>query len=215
VVADDENLDTADDLGFATIRRENTPLGRKWNDGYQLATDPAHNPHPADFVIPFGIDDWIIPELVALQVQSRGSELRCSRQSCVVNENATRLRRLDVHYPGRLDFGDGVRVIPSWLLSPVGYRPAEEDAHRAIDSSVFRRLERLLARPPRVMFTDIGWYQIVDWKTHDAQLNPYAACSSAFGSGPELDPFDALAPHYPAEALDEMRALHSPLPVAA
>lgn len=214
VVAEDENIDTAEELGFATVYRENRPLGRKWNDGYQLAADPAFNDHPADFVVPFGSDDWIVPELVAFQVQSRGSELRCSRLSSVVNENATRLRTLRVHYPGRLDFGDGVRVIPSWLLGPLGYRPAEEHDKRAIDASVFTRMTRILGRPPRVMFTDLHPFQIVDWKTHDDQLNPYAGCSQVFGEGPELDPIVALSDHYPVEALDEMLALHR-TPVAA
>jgi glycosyltransferase involved in cell wall biosynthesis len=214
VIADDENLDTARGLGFAVVHRENKPLGRKWNDGYQLATDPLYNHRPADFVIPFGSDDWIDPELVVRQVQSHGAELRCSRLSCVVNENATRLRRLHVAYEGRLDFGDGVRVIPSWLIAPLGYRPAEEDARRAIDTSVFRRIERILNRPPRVMFTELHPFQVVDWKTHDDQLNPYAACAQRFGDGDELDPFEALAPHYPAEALDEMAALHAGLVAA-
>lgn len=213
VIADDENIDTAEDLGFAVVRRDNEPLGRKWNDGYQLACDPAFNPHPADFVIPFGSDDWIDAELVLRQTAAPSDELRCSRLSCVVNEDATRLRRLNVNYRGRLDFGDGVRVIPSWLLERVGYRPAEEDARRAIDTSVFRRLERLLGRQPRVMFSEVHSFQIVDWKS-TAQLNSYGGCSDRFGVGGEEDPFVVLAPHYPAAALDEMRALHRQ-PVAA
>jgi hypothetical protein len=209
VIADDENLQTARDVGFATVRRENKPLGRKWNDGYQLAADPDWNPRPADFVIPFGSDDWIYPELVLRQVSSRGAELRCSRLSCVVNENGTKLRRLRVNYAGRLDFGDGVRVIPSWLLQVVGYRPAEEDDDRAIDTSVFRRLERMLARPPRVILNEVHPYQIVDWKSNDGvQLNPYEACSQAFGEAAEVDPFEALAPHYPESSLDAMAAVY-------
>jgi len=214
VVADDENLDIAADLEFATVRRENAPLGRKWNDGYQLACDPTWNPHPVDYAIPFGSDDWIDPELILRQVDSHGCELRCSRLSAIVNENATRICRLRVSYPGRLDFGDGVRVIPSWLLETVGYRPAEEDARRAIDTSVFRRIEQRLARPPRCLFNDLHPFQIVDWKTAGEQLNPYAACTATFGYGPEADPFEALAGVYPADALDEMRALQRGLVAA-
>lgn len=40
VVACDENLDTARDLGFATVERNNEFLSRKFNDGIQMACDP-------------------------------------------------------------------------------------------------------------------------------------------------------------------------------
>jgi hypothetical protein len=39
VIADDENLDTARELGFGTIERENR-VAMKYNDGIQLACDP-------------------------------------------------------------------------------------------------------------------------------------------------------------------------------
>jgi hypothetical protein len=37
VIADDENLDTARELGFGTIERDNTFVSRRYNDGIQLA----------------------------------------------------------------------------------------------------------------------------------------------------------------------------------
>ena len=59
MIADDENLDTAAELGFATVRRDNRFLARKYNDGIQLALDPSVNPRPADYAVPFGSDDWV------------------------------------------------------------------------------------------------------------------------------------------------------------
>lgn len=41
VVGDDENLDTAADLGFATVVRDNAFTSRKFNDGIDLACDPT------------------------------------------------------------------------------------------------------------------------------------------------------------------------------
>src|SRR5690349_10276090 len=61
VIGEDLSLDVAQELGFATVRRDNTQLGRKFNDGYQLACDPAYNPEPADYVVPCGSDDWVDP----------------------------------------------------------------------------------------------------------------------------------------------------------
>jgi hypothetical protein len=40
VVGDDANLDTARELGFGTIERDNEFVSRKYNDGIQLACDP-------------------------------------------------------------------------------------------------------------------------------------------------------------------------------
>ena len=52
VIADDENLDTARELGFGTVDRDNRFISRRFNDGIQLACDPEFNPRPADYVVP-------------------------------------------------------------------------------------------------------------------------------------------------------------------
>ena len=59
VVGDDPSLQTATELGFGTVRRDNRFLSRKFNDGIQLALDERFNPRPADYVVPFGSDDWV------------------------------------------------------------------------------------------------------------------------------------------------------------
>src|SRR5574337_351116 len=89
VVADDENLDVADELGFGTVRRGNRPLGRKWNDGYQLAGEAG-----VDFVVPFGSDDWIDPAAILAAPLPGPDEIRCFRRSAVVREDGRRLAEL-------------------------------------------------------------------------------------------------------------------------
>lgn len=204
VIADDENLETARELGFGTVERENAPLGRKWNDGYQLAGQAG-----VDYVIPFGSDDWIDPAWVDAQVRADG-ELRCSRRSAVVREDGMALARLDIRYDrhGGHDFGDGVRMIPTSLLAPLGYRPADELAPRAIDSSVFRSVFSMLGRLPRVSFREVGPLQIVDFKSPGEQLNGYAGCLAFRDGDEDRDPWGTLATVYPAEAVEEMRALY-------
>src|SRR5688572_14547654 len=56
VVADDENLDTARDLGFGWVRHDNQYTSQKFNEGIYLA---CNNPRPADYVVPCGSDDWV------------------------------------------------------------------------------------------------------------------------------------------------------------
>src|SRR5574337_1235899 len=172
IVACDENLETAGEAGFATVEQSNAQLGRRWNDGYELACRYGE----ADFVVPLGSDDWVDAEFVA--------------------------------GPMPYAIGDGVRVIPRALLERVNFRPAEETRRRAIDTSVMQRLERVGQRP-RIVYHDVDALQIVDWKSAE-QLNSYERCL-VYREGDELDPFQALAGRYPAEALEEMRAFHREL----
>jgi len=186
------------------VKRGNQPLGRKWNDGYQLAGMAG-----VDFCVPFGSDDWIDHRLVLAELEC-GGEYRCHRLSAVVSEDGRRLSVLRIPYDG----GDGMRMIPAELLRKVGWRPAEEDKPRAIDTSVLRRLTTALGRPPRMAYIEVHELQIVDWKSR-VQLNSYEACCK-YRVRDEMDPWVALAEHYPADALREMRQLYGlPVEVAA
>lgn len=205
VVSDDETLEVADRLGFATVERENRPLGAKWNDGYELAARAG-----AEFVVPFGSDDWIDPAAIVAAPLPAPHEVRCFLRSAVVREDGRRLARLHVRYGDGAGLqGDGIRIIPTGLLEPCEHRPAEEDRDRAIDTSVWRTLARL-PRPPRYTYFDLHDLQIVDWKTGGRQLNSYADCQR-FREGDEIrDPFAAVAEFYPADAVEEMRDVYAP-----
>ena len=199
VVADDENLEQAAALGFATVRRPNDPLGRKWNDGYQLACDTAVSSFQARFAIPIGSDDWIDPYLL-LAADIVEDAVTCFRQAAFVNETGEKLAPVMIPYDG----GIGIRVIPARLLARVAYRPAEDDRRRAIDTSVFRGLNQ-----PPLVYRDLHPLQIVDFKSHTDQLNPYRDCLRYLTPvGESETPWDDLAAVYPADALDEMRAVY-------
>jgi hypothetical protein len=195
VVADDRNLATAEELGFGTVERGNEPLGRKWNDGYELAGKAG-----VDYVIPIGTDDWITAEFVAAKLPAE-NEIRCARLSSVVSEDGKKLARLNIPYDG----GDGVRVFDTRLLKPLGYRPIEEDRPRAIDTSMLQRISQACA--VKLVYFDVSPFQIVDWKSRDGQLNSYQGCLT-YKAGGEINPWRALKPHYPAAALNEMRDLY-------
>lgn len=196
IVADDENLETARDLGFAWVERDNRQLGRKINDGYELAGREGF-----EFMVPFGSDDWVDPAWIQLP---EDDEVSCARMSSVVNEEATLLAPLRIPY----EAGDGVRVYPRALLEKCRFRPAGEDTHRAIDTGTWERVRRLT----RVTFTytDLHPFQIVDWKSK-TQLNSYKRCLD-FQDGPEVDPWEVLADHYPPEALADMQAVYGLVP---
>lgn len=201
VVAEDGNLDTARDLGFGTIDQTNDLLGRRFNDGYQFATDPAFNPRPADYVIPIGSDDWIDPNLL-LQGLPDPDTIMCFRDAAIVRENGRTLAHVRVTY----EAGLGIRIIPRQLIANAGHRPAEDWKTRAVDTSTLHGLKR--ANPSmRIAYRDMHPNQIVDWKTSGLQLNSYRACLP-YAKGETSDPFLELADTYPADALDGMRSVY-------
>lgn len=200
VVADDENLDVAAMLGFETVEMPNQPLGAKWNAGYARAAELG-----ADILIPLGSDDFIHPDLVRAQLAADG-EQRCTRASTVVREDGQKMARLHIPYDG----GDGVRMMPRALLERVNFRPCDDGATRAIDTTTLRNLEGLLGRPLRRTYADTDPLHLVDWKSAD-NLNGYRDCL-AFRDGDEADTWETLAPVYPENALRAMRRIYENTP---
>jgi hypothetical protein len=199
IVADDENLDTARELGFATVRRDNRFLSRKFNDGIQLALDPRFNPRPADYVVPCGSDDWVDHRLF-VDLPAQDTMVGFPRMS-FVREDGRQLTATHLTYEG----GAGIRIWPRWILEGVGYRPADEDRPRGCDTSILVNT-RAATRPFLVQHWDTDSRWIVDWKSHDTQVNAYDQVTTRWRSEPLGDPFDVLAGLYPDEALADMRA---------
>jgi hypothetical protein len=198
VVACDENLELAREQGFGTVERDNEQLGRRYNDGYQAAAQLG-----AEFVVPIGSDDWIDPLLIT------GKELdpemiRCFHWCAMMSDDGTELMTVNVKYDGGL----GIRVIPVGLLEPFGYRPAPEDLKRAVDTGTLKALRR---QHPRL---GLDWYdchpfQLVDFKTPGANLNPYEYVRMHKELAYD-QPFDVLASRYPADLVDDMRRVYQP-----
>lgn len=200
VVADDENLDTAHELGFATVTRDNRFLSRKFNDGIQLALDPRYNPAPADYVVPCGSDDWVDYRLF-LDLPAPDTMYGFQRLA-VVREDGQEITCRFLNYMG----GAGIRIYPRQLMEPLGYRPADPDRERACDTSILTNLLLHHEHAMRVVHCHSHDYQLVDWKSPLEQLNSYAQLSAVHRGGESADPFEALAGTYPAVALEEMQA---------
>jgi hypothetical protein len=199
IVGDDTNLDTAHELGFATVERDNQYLSRKFNDGMQLACDRRYNPRPADYVVPLGSDDWV-DHNIFLDLPAQNVLVGFQRLA-VVREDGSELTTRHINSPG----GSGIRIIPRFLLEPFGFRPADEDRKRACDTSILVNLQEHHGGNMRVFHYHYHNHQIVDWKSPTEQLNAYTELS-IFKGFTEGDPFEALAGTYPEEALSEMRA---------
>ena len=201
VVACDENLDTAREFGFATVERDNRFTSRRFNDGIQLACDPEFNPAPVDYVVPLGSDDWVDWRLFH-NLPAPGNVVGFQRMA-FVREDGRELTVRRINTNG----GCGVRIYSNFLMSKVGYRPADEDRIRGCDTSILINL--LGQYPAKVEPRDLDPLQIVDWKTRGGNLNPY---DSLARHKRELvrDPFQVLAGRYPKDSLAAMEAHYAP-----
>lgn len=202
IVGNDESLAIARELGFGTVEQENDPLGRKWNDGFQLACDPEHNPRPADWIVPLGSDDWFDPDLFIEAEMPTPKEVLCFRQMAVVNEKGSMLSPLRITYTG----GVGMRVYPRILFEELLWRPVEEDKQRGIDRSLLQRVKNV-HRHAKVRYFDLHQYQFVDWKSK-GNLNSYKDYQTYCWEKELSAPFDVLAECYPAESISEMRTAY-------
>ena len=207
VVADDENLDTARDLGFAWVERDNRFTSRKFNDGIQLACDRRFNPHPVDYVVPIGSDDWVDWRLFHNLPQP--NTMVGFQRMAFVREDGAELTVRRINSEG----GCGIRIWPRQLFKASGYRPADEDRKRGCDTSILVNTRRANGDAMRVEHRDLDPLQIVDWKSPGQNLNPYDTLAR---HKQELrrDPFQVLAGRYPQDLLDEM-AVHYGALVAA
>lgn len=200
VVGDDANLDVAEELAFDVVRQGNSPLGRKFNDGFEHAARCAG----ADFVVPIGSDNWIDSRLIVGHLPDEGT-IRAHRLCAIVDDRGERLARLRISYEG----GDGVRIFPTSLLEPLGFRPAMESRSRAIDTSMREQLRRRTGKRPTFVYHDEHPLQIVDFKSPREQLNRYSELVDAFGDGPESRrPFEELSRYFPPESIAAVRTLY-------
>lgn len=192
---------TINKAGFGYVVRDNEFLGRRFNDGIQLATDPAYNPHPADFVVPCGSDDWVDHRLFLDPLPASDTIMGFKRMA-FVREDGREMVTVNLGNRG----GAGIRIIPRQLIEPLGYRPAAEDRKRACDTSILSNLYLEHGGALRVHDSlHLHDYQIVDWKSPGAQLNTYGDVTTVHRPGEQRDPYIELADFYPAEALEEMR----------
>lgn len=216
VVTDEQELiDVALEHEFGVCRQENAPLGRKFNDGYQAATDPAVIDRPFDHVIPIGSDDWI-DAAVLLKLHATGElpgddEIVCFTRGTFVSENGRSAGVVRITYPGGL----GIRVIPRALLAATEYRPVAEQRMRAIDASTLAEIIGALRRAgktgPMLRYRDFHPAQIIDWKSSTTQLNPFRSTAQYLeeGSPFPLDAvLEAIALIYGADLVDEMISVY-------
>jgi len=189
VVADDENLAIARRYGFATVKRDNAWLGRKFNDGIEYAGKAG-----ATWVVPIGSDSWIDPAYF-LPLPESGT--RTSPAYCVVEER--RMAVLEV----RDAKGAGPYMFHRDQLEPSGFRPAKDELARHIDQSTVRGISRVapIDWQPRIVHP----YQYVGFRGRP-HLSSYGFLAGHWGVAEHRDPWKALARHFSPALVQLARA---------
>ena len=186
VVADDDNLDTARDLGFDVVEQNNDWLGRKFNDGIEYAAR-----HGADWIVPIGSDSWVDPwYFIPLP---KPSVTRSSAMYAAVT--ADRIGYLNVANPNN---PAGPHLIHRSRL-PDSLRPAREDLNRFIDSSTLHGLYGI-----EWEFVDLHPLQYIGFRGKP-HLTPYERLWNAWGVRESTNPWAELATKYPLSLVARAR----------
>lgn len=125
VIADDENLDIARELGFHTVVRDNEYLGRKFNDGHEFAMKSGY-----DFSIPVGSDMFIDADLFT----RLDGKFTKSVYYAVVTPHGHKMATM------YLEWGI-LQAIPTRLLTNVDGRPCVDEVVKGCDTLTRNRIK--------------------------------------------------------------------------
>jgi hypothetical protein len=199
VISDDENIDLAKQQGFATIVTKNDYLGRKWNEGYQLAAKEG-----ADYVCPVGSDSWLDPAFIIdyLNDPTEGRVVVSSRHYSVVHKTGRRRGQFFVDYEGGTTM-----FFSTESIRHCKYRPVSEKIQSGCDGSTIKTLN---ARgKPRFLINEKHKLETVAFQTFP-QITSYDNLVKRWGVGEARNKavFVDLEDHYPKELVDRMRAVY-------
>jgi len=204
VVADDENADIADSMGFDVLRKPNYALGRKFNDGIEYAAR-----HGADWIVPIGSDSFIDPAYFL--PLPNPTQMRSATLYAIAEPN--RLGRCKI----RTSKGVGPYMIPRRAL-PRTFRPADDKLKRGVDGSTMKGLVRRLRR----QVVDLHPYQYVGFRRpgeppdpDHPQINRYDKLYRLIGVGQEPEVVERLSEYYPQRLVERALAACEKREIAA
>lgn len=188
VIADDENLEVAREFGFHTVEQNNEWLGRRFNDGYQLAAREG-----ATHVCPVGSDSWVHPAFMEDSLPESGTIL-ASRNYALVNKNGE--RRVQIWIPIAM----GVTYVVNMEdLALSNYRPVREKIKRGCDTSLFRGLGSQI----QVDYQEDYELETVAFQSAP-QISSYSNLYQKWGRKETFHPFEGLPYIYPHDLVDEI-----------
>lgn len=203
VIADDENLEIAAELGFATIEHPNTGIGGRFDAGYEFAAYEG-----ADYVCPIGSDSWVDPGFIAANLPDPDTRtVVYSRHYAVVRPDGLRRAQLLVEYEGGTTM-----FYPTSILASCRWAPIPKDAPRGCDGHTIAAIRR--GGEPVFTIAELHELETVSFQT-ELQVTNYENLIGRWGAGETDRPFDGLADHYPPELVDQVAQLYATRRAAA
>jgi glycosyltransferase involved in cell wall biosynthesis len=196
VIADDENLEIAAELGCATVKRSNRALGAKFNVGYEFAASQG-----IDYVCPIGSDSWVDPGFIIDNLPDPARRVIVySRHYAVVRPDGARRAQLLVEYEGGTTM-----FMPTSLFRHCRWRPIPEDAKRGCDGATIAAARR--GGTVDFEISERHLLETCSFQT-ELQVTNYDNLIDRWGKGESRRPFHGLAKHYPADLVDRMHKLY-------
>lgn len=195
VIGDDENVETARELGFHTLERPNA-LGLRINDGMEWAFREGGATH----VVYVGSDDWLHADHLAdLPPQGRA---RASRWLSVVSPDGRLIAAMEGPPPrGRVPW-----TLSRDLIEPCGFRPVPDELRRLADSAILASLPVERAQAFQYHAEDDP-LRCVDFKSHEEQMTPWRRHAARRFARP--NPFEVLATRYPVDLVERMEEFYA------
>ena len=191
IVADDENLDIARNLGFDTFEQRNDlGIGRKFNDGYQYAVDQG-----ATWIVPIGSDSWLHSDYLLPLPEPRLNRVRSSHlYTAVAADKMAICNVASDRCPA------GPYVFHRDLLQRAGYRPTGDELNRNLDSRTIANLQ-----PFRWVWRDDHPLQYIGFRDPAQHITSYGALMNRWGISEDLNPWDTLKERYPHDLVEQAR----------
>jgi len=191
IIANDQNLDIAKTHGFQTIERDNTQLGRRFNDGIEAAYHQGF-----DYITPAGSDDLIHPDLLS-SLPGDGS-IHTPRCCTIIREDGLLAATLRISYEGAA----GTRTYPRHIFDRVGPRPAADHKPHGCDTSILEHITHTLG-PQRWAYIEDP-HLVIAPKT-GVQLNSFRNVAQSYAVAYHTNPWQQLHAWYPLDTERQLR----------
>lgn len=195
VIADDDNLDIAENFGFPSVATDNRFLGKKWNDGYEAAVALGFT-----HVCPVGSDSWLNMDWWAGSVDIDDDDIVIAQRNyAVVNRAGT--HRVHTWIP--VEYGVHY-VIPTPLLANRENRPCRDDVQKGCDTATMRRLAPFIRH---IVFQESHPLEAVAFQSRP-QITGYNNLRAKWGKSETDKPFEGLDDLYGTELTAKMELFY-------
>lgn len=198
VIADDENLLLASERDFYTVERDNQWLGRRFNDGYELAGRVG-----ATHVFPIGSDSWCDPQwIIDAALKMADDVVVASRHYTRFDTDGRKRQQLWVPVLQGVSY-----VLPVKMLEACGYRPCQDEIARGCDGATWDTIRRTSSF--KMEWSESHAYETPSFESHP-QITKFKKLGMRWGKGLEEGDhvLSVLRGHFDGDLVDRIEEFY-------